>query len=189
MSLNESNRRQQRAKAARVLLALHGKGNLDQPGRWTWDAVDRLPAWCLADAADRQQLQVVCGALYLSPEIRFWIGKSVLSALNSLIGEAVFTQIMNHADSMQLPRDPLASVIEQAKFDPSVGEAAELQKLLMSAGASVLSATVHESLPRELLVGSLGEGCGEISHAAAQVLHDVAVVLLTPNPPAKVGQS
>lgn len=174
----QTHQRQQRATAARLLLSLHGQGNLDQPERWTWDALDRLPAWCLSDSTERQQLQQVCGALYLSPDIRFWIEKPALQALQSIIGEQVFTQIMNHADAMALPREPLATVMNNAAFNPSSVQITELLELLMAAGATVLSATVHESLPRDMLVSSLGEGVGELNAEAAHALHDVAVVLL-----------
>lgn len=179
MITTQTHQRQQRAKAAQVLLSLHQQGNLEKPERWTWQALDLLPAWCLADATERQQLQQVCGALFLSPEIRFWIEKPALNALQTLIGEQVFTQIMTHADAMLLPREPVAPFIKQAVPDLSTLQPDTLQSLLMSAGATVLSATVDESLPREMLVESLGEGLAEITSEAAQALHDVAALLLS----------
>lgn len=187
----QTHQRQQRAQSARILLSLHAQDNLHQPERWTWDALDLLPAWCLADANERQQLQRVCGALYLSPEIRFWIEQQILQALQSIIGEQVLAQIMSHADAMSLPREPLTPLMKQADFNPSAVQSADLETLLMSAGATVLSATVDESLPRDMLVGSLGEGVdgvvGELSSEAAHALHDVAVVLLRSTTESKVG--
>ena len=199
MEITQTQQRQQRAKAAGLLLSLHEQGNLDQPERWTWKALDLLPAWCLADANYRQQLQQICGALYLSPEIRFWIDKPALEAMESVIGKSMFARIMNHADAMALPREPLAPVVRQASINSTSVQPAELHSFLMSAGATVLSATVHESLPREMLVGSLGEGLARssgqfedektdvLNRDSALALHYVAIALLDSSDEATVG--
>lgn len=170
-------RRRQRAVAARLLLSLHASGSLDSPETWTWDAVDRLPAWCLAAAEERQAIQRSCGALFLSPEIRFWIQKSLLSALRQLLGDAQFEQIIEQADGMQLPREPLADIIAASGITLSEAGVDELDALLMTAGSTVLQATVHESLPRDMLSSSLGPGIGDISPSAANALLKAAMAL------------
>lgn len=171
--------RQQRAAAARVLLSLHASGNLDNPGRWTWDAVDRLPGWCLAGTDERVQLQLTCGSMYLSPDMRFWISKTALQTTQDLLGASLFDRIMSQADDMQLPRESVSAVIAQAGIDPASAQANDIQGLLMAAGANVLAATVHESLPREMLTASLGPGIGDITLDAATILLKAAEALLS----------
>lgn len=156
-------KRQIRAKAARVLLSLHAAGDLDTPSRWTWDAVDRLPAWCLASAEERTQLQLICGALYLSPDVRFWITKPALVAVQNLIGKSVFNRILAQADSMQLPRESVSTLISDFGVDPITATPEAIQDLMLAAGSDVLCATVHASLPREMLTASLGRGLGRDS--------------------------
>ncbi|MBX2884901.1 MAG: hypothetical protein KTR32_33405 [Granulosicoccus sp.] len=170
--------RQQRAAAARVLLSLHADGNLQSPERWTWRTVDRLPGWCLAGAEQRIQLQLTCGALYLSPDIRLWIDQHALRIVHDLLGQTLFDRIMAQADRMQLPRESAAQVIEQAGVEPATAEPEAIQSLLMRAGANVLSATVHESLPHDMLTQSLGPTVGEINEASALALVRAAEVLI-----------
>jgi len=170
--------RLQRAAAARVLLLLHAKGDLENPSLWTWDAVDLLPAWCLASEQTRSQLQLVSGTMYLSPDIRLWLDQSALVAVQTLIGDAVFERIMNQADAMQLPRESASLIIRNAGIDPSNASAEAICELLMAAGSNVLRATVHPSLPREMLSASLGPAIGDINEAAANVLLDAAQALI-----------
>ncbi|ASJ70503.1 hypothetical protein [Granulosicoccus antarcticus] len=173
-----SQRRRQRAVAARLLLSLHVDGNLDDPQIWNWDAVDRLPMWCLDEATRRREVQLVCGALLLSPEIRFWIKQPLLLGLQQLLGPAVFVQVIEHADVMELPREPLSGLMKQSAIDLPTAGVVELESLLMAAGSTVLNATVHESLPRDTLVASLGQGIGNITESAAIALLDAAIALL-----------
>lgn len=175
-ALQNAQKRQHRAKAASLLMSLYEQGELDDPGFWSWDVVDRLPAWCLLGIDDRQHLQRVCGALYLSPEIRFWIGKPLLLALRYQLGEPILSRILAHADDMQLPREPLRLQIPNVS---SVIKPDQLEPVLLAAGATVLTATVHESLPRDMLLGSIGQSIGEISHDAASVLHEVACAFVS----------
>lgn len=176
-SLTSASLRQHRARAAGLLLSLYKAGELDTPEIWNWDALDRLPAWCLYSQEDRQLLQKVCGAMYLSPEIRFWVDRSPLLALQSVLGEPLCSQILSCADAMNLPREPLSSLMQNLTEPLAECSADAISDLLSSAGATVLAATVHESLPGELLLSSLGEGVGEISHEAALVLLNGAVTL------------
>lgn len=171
-------KRQQRASAARVLLSLHAKGNLEDPSRWTWDAVDRLPSWCLSGVDERTQLQLTCGVMYLSPDMRFWINKSALLAVQNLIGEALLERILVQADDMQLPRESAAELIAATGIDPASCTAEEIQNLLMATGSTVLTATVHESLPRTMLTASLGTAIGEITEESASVFLQAAELLL-----------
>ncbi len=170
-------RRKQRASAARLLLSLHASGNLDSPEIWTWDAVDRLPAWCLASSQERRAIQLTCGALLLSPEIRFWIQKPLLSGIQQLLGDSQFEQIIEHADAMKLPREPLADFIVESGINLADAGVEALDLLLMTTGATVLKATVHESLPREMLSASLGPGIGEVTPSAASTLLKAAMAL------------
>ncbi|MFK7994286.1 MAG: hypothetical protein AB8B87_09115 [Granulosicoccus sp.] len=171
-------KRHQRAAAARVLLALHAKGNLENPSMWSWEAVDRLPAWCLASADERVHLQLTCGTLYLSPDIRFWISKSALIAVQSLIGEMLFERIMTKADTMQLPRESVSAIVTDFGVDPANAEAGAVKELLMAAGSKVLCATVHPDLPREMLTASLGPSIGDITEESAEVLLNAAQALV-----------
>jgi len=178
-----SGKRQQRAKAARILLALHAEGVLQNPTTWTWDSIDSLPYWCLIGARERQQLQLICGAIYLSPDVRFWINQSALSALQELLGFAILDVIVKQADSMQLPREFAASIVVDFGVDPEFAETAAIRELLMAAGALVLNATVHQSLHKKLLVES-SVVCsavfkGEITQASAVKLLDAARTLQT----------
>lgn len=171
-------KRLDRAVAARVLLALHAAGNLDNPARWTWESVDRLPAWCLAGAEERKKLQLTCGAMYLSPDIRFWINKSALLAVQHLLGNEVFERILAQADEMQLPRESVLDVIAQTGLDPATAQLEQIQAVLMAAGATVLTATVHPSLPVEMLTESLGPSIGEVTEQAASTLLKAAELLI-----------
>ena len=170
-------RRRHRAVAARLLLGLYAEDKLDAPQTWTWAAVDLLPPWCLGSATDRQYLQLICGALILSPEIRFWIQKPVLKTMHKLLGNDVFQEIAEHADQMQLPRDPLAVFLEEASFSLENAGLPELESLLMQSGATVLKATVHESLPRDMLTDSLGNSVGAITESAATAILEIGSVL------------
>lgn len=172
-----ASRRQHRAVASGLLLSLYKAGELDTPEIWNWDALDRLPVWCLYSEKDRQQLQMVCGAMYLSPEIRFWVDRSPLLALQSVLGEPLCSLILSCADDMNLPREPLSSLVLNLSEPLAECSADVISDLLTRAGSTVLAATVHESLPGELLLGSLGEGVGEISHDAALVLLNGAITL------------
>lgn len=182
----ESLRRQQRADAARLLLALHAGGNLDNPQGWSWDAVDRLPAWCLVSEPERKQIQLICGALYLSPEIRLWIQKPLLQSVQQLVGESVFQRIIEHADAMQLPREPLVETIAESGIDLATADVEQMENLLMAAGATVLSASIHESLPGDMLLASLGQGIGQMNESAAAVLLEVASALRNDSSAAEV---
>lgn len=175
-------RRKQRAEAARLLLTLYVDDKLDSPQRWTWEAVDHLPQWCLVSSTDRRYLQLICGALLLSPEFRFWIQKPLLQGLHRLLGEAVFSHVTHYADQMQLPREPLSEFLKQADFVAEKAEVPALEQLLMQSGATVLAATIHESLPRDMLADSLGVGIGSISEAAACAILDVATMLAQKSP-------
>lgn len=170
-------RRNQRATAARLLLSLHASGKLDSPEIWTWDTVDRLPSWCLASSEERRAIQLTSGALLLSPEIRYWIQKPLLAGLRQLLGDALFEQIIEHADAMKLPREPLAEFIKDSGINLSDAAVEGLESLLMLTGATVLKATVHDSLPKEMLSGSLGIGIGEVSPSAASTLLNAAMAL------------
>ena len=171
-------RRRQRAVAARLLLQLYADDKLDAPHTWTWSAVDLLPAWCLASATDRRYLQLICGALILSPEIRFWIQKPLLQALRQLLGDEVLQQIIDHADQMKLPREPLAEFFEEASFSLERAGLSDVESLLMQSGATVLQATVHESLPRDMLTESLGVSIGDINESAAAAILEIGSVLM-----------
>ena len=179
------NQRQQRAATAKVLLGLHAQEQLDDPARWSWAAVGKVPPWCLASADERCRLQQVCGALYLSPDIRCWISKQALLAATSLLGESIFARIITQADAMQLPRESASEVIAGAGVDPALAGSEEIQRLFMETGATVLAATVDESLPREMLTDSLGPTMGEISGTAAAKLMVVAQTLLNEAEPAQ----
>ena len=183
MPATAQSRRHQRAVSARVLLSLHANDNLQDPERWTWQALDKLPGWCLAGESERLRVQRVCGALYLSPELRYWIHKSALGGLQELLG-STWELIAEQADAMQVPREPVADLIASTGIDQETGDLAKLDSLLLAAGATVLRHSVDESLPRELLTESLGESLGEISDlAAVNLLHAANALVDLPGAP------
>ena len=167
MSMRVAERRKQRAVAARLLLSLHAEDQLDKPSSWTWEVLNRLPSWCLLDSETRQRLQLACGALFVSAELRFWIRRDALQCLSDLLGPDVLDGVMNEADRLALPREPAQRLLEEAGVSGRAADTAMLSQALLGAGAAVLSATVHESLPRELLIQSLGLQLGSLDEATA----------------------
>jgi hypothetical protein len=178
MISSPSQRRRLRATAAELLLSLHAGDNLLEPVSWTWQQLDRLPAWCLQGAEQRKALQLVSGALFLGPELRFWIHRDSLNALQQMLGGDLLDSIVARADSVNLPREPAAAIISDAGVNSAEIDAGRLEHLLLGAGSAVLGATVHESLPREMLTGSLGEPVGNLDEVTAEALLGLAEMLL-----------
>lgn len=170
MSASVAQRRKQRAMSARVLLSLHESGCLATPERWNWQTLDRLPRWCLLPEAERFALQLTCGALFLSPELRYWIHRSALVELQTLLTEPVWQAVANKADQLQMPREPIAQlmadedIIEQ-QIDPDA-----LTSIILRAGASVLQGSIHESLPGDMLSASLGTGLCDLDREVAEAV-------------------
>jgi len=177
-------RRRQRGIAANLLLSLHAGDNLQEPASWTWQLLDRLPAWCLQGAEQRGFLQLTCGALFLSPELRFWIQREALDTLREMLGDDLLDRILFRADTVDLPREPAAAMIENAGLNSAELDPVQLEQLLMSAGSAVLGATVHSSLPRDMLTASLGEPVGQLNENTAQALLNLAETLLLNEEPA-----
>lgn len=169
-----SARRQVRAKAARSLLSLHEQDALADPDRWTFELIDRLPLWCLMDTDSRQRIQRVAGAVLLAPEMRLWISAAQLAEAEQLLGSETLAAILERADKLAVSAQADDASASDAVAGPGESRASEgLQLRLMSAGASVLGATLHESLPLQSLASTLGTSAGELPQTVA--LHVLSV--------------
>lgn len=173
----QSLKRQRRGAAAQVLLSLHQAGQLANPEQWTWEVLDALPGWCLQDEQSRNQLQVMCGALVLAPELRLWIDRELILVAHRLIGKDQFNHIVAQAD-----RTPIAINASAADRFKSIASADALQgsvkTALLQAGASVLNATLTIDVLVALFSEMLGETAGEVSPKLANTLLTQAESLL-----------
>ncbi len=176
----QSKVRQHRAAAARMLLALHQAGQLAKPESWTWNVIDVLPGWCLQDEQSRNQLQLLCGALILAPELRLWIDRELILAAHLLIGKTSFDCIVAKADLTPVPVNTKAA----SRFTLVANRKDVLDSIraeLLQAGASVLSASLHADLPVDMLSSMLGETAGSVSYELANKLLAQAEKLLQDN--------
>lgn len=163
----QSLKRLERAAAARILLSLHEKGQLANPEQWNWGVLDALPAWCLLDEQARVQLQSVCGALVLAPELRLWIDRELISAGHSVIGLHHFNSIVARADQAKLAIDAAAG----ERFQSVSGKAAlrdAVQSAFLQAGASVLKASLTNEVLIERFSQIPGDTAGELRHQLAE---------------------
>ncbi|MBX2836698.1 MAG: hypothetical protein KTR35_07580 [Gammaproteobacteria bacterium] len=157
--------RSHRAKAARVLLSLFEADQLDSPEFWTWEMMDLLPGWCLDDAEVRTQLQLLCGAVALAPEVRLWIDRRQILTAQQLLGKDIFDAVVQTADEVSHGIDVPAEHVIEHSF---------IERHFMKAGASVLSSALDSRLPKQQLIGVLGESYGELNAEFAQNLVDQA---------------
>jgi len=161
-------RRLLRAEAARTLLGLHTAQALAEPERWSWEVLDRLPAWCLFDRERRIRLQRVAGALLMGPELRLWIDRDHLLEAGRLLDEPVLDAVLVRADALAallVASDDSSATATRPPADETVGA---LEARFMAAGAAVLVATLHESLPLGALADSLGPRAGHLPESTAR---------------------
>lgn len=178
MRASVAQRRRQRAMSARVLLSLYDGGNLASPDRWNWQALDRLPRWCLLPESERFQLQVTCGALFLSPELRFWIHRTALVELQTLLTEPVWQAVADKADQLQMPREPIAQIMAADEIVEDDVDPDALTSIILRAGASVLQGSIHHSLPGDMLTASLGAALCQLDIDVAEAVVVTAEALL-----------
>lgn len=169
MTGSMSSRRRVRSEAAQNLLRLHEAGVLAEPELWTWEVVDRLPLWTLLDVPQRERVQRVAGAVLLAPEMRLWISDAQLREAERLLGAEILAAVLQRADELAV-----SQATDPGEFNRGVIEAAAtpmppegLEARLMSAGASVLTATLHESLPVSSLADALGSSAGDLPEPIA----------------------
>ena len=163
---NQSIKRQRRGAAARILLSLHKADQLARCELWTWDMLDALPNWCIQDEDARVELQLICGALVLAPELRLWIDRKHILAAYDLCGKKRFDCIIAKADQNPITVNAAAStrfkfVKNQAVLKDSV------KSVFLQAGASVLKATLTNDLLNDMFAELLGENAGDVTEKLA----------------------
>lgn len=172
----QSLKRQRRGAAAKVLLALYEADQLAEPEKWTWDAIDALPVWCLQDELTRHNTQLLCGALVLAPELRLWIDRKLIVAAHDLIGQHCFDHIVAKADNVAIAVNTFASTRISASGNREQ-VADSVKASLLQAGASVFKASLSDELPLNMLPNIVGETAGSISSKVANAILDELVGL------------
>ena len=141
---------------AAALVGLMGRRSGINVENVSWEALSTLPSWCLDSLAKQQQIQSLCGAVYLTPVIQSSIDGNFLREMRSVVGQSVFDRIRCD-ESLHVDWD----------MDPVIGST---ESAVSKCGASVLLATLTDSSLRTLFKSSLGDCEIEISKETARYI-------------------
>lgn len=127
----------------------------------SWGLMSTLPAWCLSEKKDRQEVQRLCGLIYFAPLIRSSVDGIMLRTLRKFVGEKLFqftreSNQFNHEASGELLSDTL-----------------ELQ--VMASGSSILLATLDDQTLVRLYADAVGPPGNSVSNELAQEIYSAAL--------------
>ncbi len=153
-------RRIYRAAAAEALQALCENDDDDRLASVSWDTLDSMPHWCLQSPKERAELQMIAGALFISPLLKQCIDGKKLKAVRDLLSQPVLDAILD--------TDCVDSIPLQLADDDDITD------MLGASGASVLLGTLTDDLIKQIYQNQFAVQAGDLSVATAEPIYLVA---------------
>jgi len=150
-----------RTNAAMYLASLNTSCSLDDLSKIDWDALLSVPHWCFSDKTQTNQLQLVCGAVFLAPAIVHWIDGSRLIEVRTLVGPVFFDKAIR-AGAGRVGCEPV-----DIKTD--------VPELLASAGAAVMVGAVENATVRSVLADQFPMDVETIEPDIARTVYELAL--------------
>lgn len=137
---------------------------MDDLAQIDWDALLTVPHWCFSDTTENNQLQLVCGAVFLAPAIVHWIDGSRLIEARTLVGPAYFDHAIR-AGAGRVGIDPPDMQLE-------------VPELLASAGAAVMVGAVDNAVVRSILKDQFPMEVQSIECEIARTVYELALTTI-----------
>jgi len=153
-----------RTNAAMYLASLSASCSLDVLSKVDWDALLSVPHWCFSDKTQSNQLQLVCGTVFLAPAIVHWIDAGRLIAVRTLVGPAYFDHAIRAGSG-------------RAGCEP-VNIETEVPELLATAGAAVMIGAVHNTAVRAILADQFPMDVESIDPDIARTVYDLSLSVI-----------
>lgn len=153
-----------RTNAALYLASLNTSCSLDDLSKIDWDALLSVPHWCFSDKTQTNQLQLVCGTVFLAPAIVHWIDGSRLIEVRTLVGADYFDNAIR-AGAGRVGCEP-------------VDIKTEVPELLASAGAAVMVGAVENSTVRSILADQFPMEIETIEPDVARTVYELALTTI-----------
>lgn len=150
-----------RTNAAMYLASLNTSCSLDDLSTIDWDALLSVPHWCFSDKKQTNQLQLVCGAVFLAPAIVHWIDGSRLIEVRTLVGPDYFDHAMR-AGAGRVGCEP-------------VEINTEVPELLASAGAAVMVGAVEHASVRSILADQFPMEVQTVEPDVARAVYELSL--------------
>jgi len=129
-----------------------------------WDALLSVPHWCFSDKPQTNQLQLVCGTVFLAPAIVHWIDGGRLIAVRTLVGPDYFDHAIR-AGAGRVGCEP-------------VDIETEVPELLASAGAAVMVGAVDNATVRSILADQFPMDVETIEPDVARAVYELALAAI-----------
>jgi len=153
-----------RTNAAMYLASLNTSCSIDDLSKIDWDALLTVPHWCFSDKTQTNQLQLVCGTVFLAPAIVHWIDGSRLIEVRTLVGPAYFDNAIR-AGAGRVGCEP-------------VDIKTEVPELLASAGAAVMVGAVGNETVRSILADQFPMDVQTIEADVARPVYELALTVI-----------
>jgi len=150
-----------RTNAAMYLASLNTSCSLDDLSQIDWNALLNVPHWCFSDAKQSNQLQLVCGTIFLAPAIVHWIDGSRLIEVRTLVGSAYFDHAIR-AGAGRVGCEP-------------VDITTDVPELLASAGAAVMVGAVENTIVRSILADQFPMDVENVEPDIARAVYELAL--------------
>lgn len=161
---NDSENQRVHTVAAAHCLTRLANENVSALHSISWDCIEILPCWCLLENDKRIHLQLLVGTLYMLPTLQSTIDGKYLGLVRDAVGEHAFDEIMR-IDTQG---------IRFVSPDLSRVDNSNIEKQLMSAGASVLLSTLQDKNLVRLFLNVTGIPAGALQNKLAMKLYLLA---------------
>lgn len=153
-----------RTNAAMYLASLNTSCSLDDLSKINWDALLSVPHWCFSDKTQTNQLQLVCGAVFLAPAIVHWIDGGRLIEVRTLVGPDYFD-------------NAIRAGVGRAGCEP-VDIKTDVPELLASAGAAVMVGAVENASVRSILAEQFPMDVQSVEVDIARTVYKLALTVI-----------
>lgn len=153
-----------RTNAAMYLASLNSSCSSDELSKINWDALLTVPHWCFSEKTQSNQLQLVCGTVFLAPAIVHWIDASRLIEVRTLVGPAYFDHAIR-TGSGRVDCEP-------------VNIETEVPELLATAGAAVMVGAIENTTVRTILAEQFPMVVENIEPDIARAVYELALTVI-----------
>jgi len=153
-----------RTNAAMYLASLNTTCSLDDLSKINWDSLLSVPHWCFSDTRQTNQLQLVCGTIFLAPAIVHWIDGGRLIEVRTLVGPDYFDHAIR-AGAGRVGSEP-------------VDIETEVPELLASAGAAVMVGAVDNETVQAILADQFPMDVATVEPDVARTVYELALSVI-----------
>ena len=127
-----------------------------------WSALEAVPHWCFLSSDEQHALRLLCGAVFLGPQMHQWIEGRRIQGVRELIGAEAY-------DLVLCSTDPLADSLNIDQVD------GDLSGSLENAGQAVLLGAIQHPAIQTLSAGNASENASPLAASIATPIYQRAL--------------